>query len=57
MDSSKEKNIRQDLQDYSDRRAFGLKATRRGEKDPNNPVDPVPKKKLKIESIQHSVPL
>jgi hypothetical protein len=28
MDSSKKKNIRQDLQDYLDRRAFGLKISR-----------------------------
>jgi len=56
MDSIKIKNIRQDLQDYLDRRAFGLRARRRRRKNPINPVNPVSKKKSNIESIQHSVP-
>jgi hypothetical protein len=32
---------RQDLQDYSDREAFGLRHLAAGEKNPNNPVNPV----------------
>jgi hypothetical protein len=44
MDSIRKKNIRQDLQDYLDRRAFGLKASRRKGKNPINPVNPVQKK-------------
>ena len=55
MDSSKIKNIRQDLQDYLDRRTFGLRACRRRRKNPINPVNPVSKKQLNIESIQNSV--
>jgi tRNA C32,U32 (ribose-2'-O)-methylase TrmJ len=55
MDSSKQANIRQDLKDYLDRMTFGLEATRRRRKNPNNPVDPVQKKKLNIQSIQQSL--
>ncbi len=45
MDSIKKKNIRQDLQDYEDKRAFGYLAA--GEKNPLNPVDPVQKRDKK----------
>ena len=45
-------NIRQDLQDYLGRWAFGLSwgylAT--GQKNPNNPINPVQLKNLKTES-------
>ena len=36
MDSSKKKNIRQDLQDYIDRRASGLRVFCRRRKNLNN---------------------
>ena len=57
MDSIKAKHIRQDLQDHLDIRAFGLGYLAVGERYPINPVNPVKNKKLKIESIQHLVPL
>ena len=63
MDSIKKENIRQDLQDYIDKRAFGPKVSRRQRKEivtPLNlqngaayvtgaihPVNPVPKKEIK----------
>ncbi|MGB9440093.1 MAG: hypothetical protein WCB15_19255, partial [Desulfobacterales bacterium] len=39
------KNIRQDLQDYPDKKAFGLKVPRCRRKYPLNPVNPVQKRK------------
>jgi hypothetical protein len=50
-------NFRQDYQDSSDRRAFGLGAPRRRRKKSHYSCKSCPKKKISIESIQHSVPL
>jgi len=44
MDSRKKKSIRQNLQDYFDRRAFGLRYLAAGEKNPIHPVNPVQKR-------------
>ena len=53
----KKENIRQDLQDYIDKRAFGPTVTRRRRRKSHSSCKSCLKKELKIESIQHSLPL